>query len=83
MQEPNPPRTAKEAALLGAQADKPPFNREADRRHVIASVIRRAGELTGQIDEAADEVQLGEAISGTPGDQQTLGNLDEGPVDSG
>jgi hypothetical protein len=82
MQEPNPPRTAKEAALLGAQADKPPFNREADRRHVIASVIRRAGEFTGQNDEATDEVRPGAATSDTSGHRQTFGNLDEGPVDS-
>jgi hypothetical protein len=31
--EPNPTLTAKQAALQGAKADKPPFNHEADRRH--------------------------------------------------
>jgi hypothetical protein len=64
--EPNPPLTAKEAALQGALADKPPFNREADRRHVIASTIRRAAEVTGQIEAAAaaaDEIQDGPTTS--------------------
>ena len=58
--DPKEPRTAKEAALLGAKADKTPFNREADRRHVIASSIRRVGEFIGQSEqatEAADAIQ--------------------------
>jgi hypothetical protein len=86
MQEPNPPRTAKEAALQGAKADKPPFNPQADRRHVIASLIRRAGEITGQSDEPADAAGDGpsaEPTFDTVGDQQSFGNLDEGPVNSG
>ncbi|MBI3838897.1 MAG: hypothetical protein HY288_13320, partial [Planctomycetia bacterium] len=49
--EPNPPRTAKEAALQDAQADKLPFNPEGDKRHVIASAIRLAGEATGQSEQ--------------------------------
>jgi hypothetical protein len=84
--EPNPPRTAKEAALQGAKADKPPFNPAAVKRHVIASAIRRAGEFTGQMDEPADVAGDGpspEPTFDTLGDQQSFGNLGEGPVDSG
>ncbi len=78
----NPPRTAKEAALQGAQADKPPFNREADRRHVIASAIRRAGEFAGQNDqanEAADEIQLDPAMSDEPRAQRIPSGLQTPP----
>ncbi|MBI3838645.1 MAG: hypothetical protein HY288_12025 [Planctomycetia bacterium] len=84
--EPKPPRTAKEAALQDAQADKLPFNPEGDKRHVIASAIRLAGEATGQSEqaaEAADEIRRGEATPDTAGHQETLDNLDKVPVDSG
>jgi hypothetical protein len=59
--DPNPPLTAKQAALLGAKADKPPFNPEADRRHVIASIIRRAGEATGNSQLSAEAAGSDEA----------------------
>jgi hypothetical protein len=42
------PLTAKEAALLGAEADRPPFDREGDKQHVIASTLRRLNEIAGR-----------------------------------
>jgi hypothetical protein len=40
--EPKSPQTAREAALEGAQADRPPFDRPADQRHLVESAIRLA-----------------------------------------
>ena len=41
--EPDRPQTAREAALLGARADKLPHDPAAVKKHVIASAIRLAG----------------------------------------
>jgi hypothetical protein len=74
--EPDRPLTAKEAVLRDVQADKLPFNREAERRFMIASTIRRISELTGQSEQATDDD--GQAEDGS---ESTSGTLNQ-PTDS-
>src|SRR5580704_1114220 len=74
-----PPQNARDVAIEVGQSQKPPQNRAADRRHVIASVIRLAGEFTGQRElsaDAADAIQPGGAALGesAPGEMIDAAN---------
>jgi hypothetical protein len=73
--QPDRPLTAREAALQDAKADKLPLNPEADKRHVIASAMRRIGELTGHSEQGAQAGDEFQAIPITPGDAGQQGML--------
>lgn len=83
--DPNRPLTMKEAALRAAEAAKPPFDPKADKRHIIASAIRLAGEATGQSEQAAesaDEFQQGSPMLDEAGQQEMLGRPEQQPQTS-
>jgi hypothetical protein len=71
--EKSPPLTAKEAALRGAQADRPLFNPQADKRHVIASAMRLAGEAIGQSEETDGDANQIDDGSALVADAESLG----------
>ena len=75
--DPNRPLTMKEAALRAANAAKPPFDPEADKRQIIASAIRLAGEATGQSEQAVeseDKIQQDSPTLDLAGQQGMLGD---------
>ncbi|HEV3136464.1 MAG TPA: hypothetical protein VGZ26_01145, partial [Pirellulales bacterium] len=81
-----PPQNARDVAIEVGQSQKPPQNRAADRRHVIASLIRLAGEFTGQSDlstDAADGIQPGGAALGesAPGEMFDAANESQTTAD--